>query len=963
MSKKALRKDLRMEIKRNKSRFISILLIVALGVAFFSGLRSSESDMRFTADAFTDEHNLMDLRVISTMGLTDDDVSALGELENVQVVEAGNFMYAMTNKNDTDYVLEVVAKPDSMNTVSLTEGEMPNDTDECLADNRLKKSGFELGDVIELKSGTKDEISNSLSEDTYRIVGFADLPLYIGIERGSATIGSGQVSGFIVVQPQVFTQDYYTQICLTAKGAMEETAFTDEYRSAVEALRAQVEAEAKERCQARYDEIRADARVELDDAQAEYDKNEAETREKLETAKKELEEGKTKLEKAKKELEAAEDELKTNRETLEAQIAQLNAALALQDSEELRAQLAAAEQGLEQIEQGETKLSKNRAELEENEKSLKENEQAYESSKDKADKELADAKEKLDEGWDEWNDISMPKWTIYDREDLPGYYDYGSNAERIGAIGRVFPAIFFLVAALVALTAITRMVEEQRTQIGTYKALGYGKGSVMFRYLAYALLATLSGGVIGVLVGEKVFPYVIIVCYRIIYTPFLKIVIPYNLTYALISVLIAAASTSLAAIAACHHALSAQPAVLMRPVAPKAGRRVWLEHLPFIWNHLSFSQKAALRNLFRYKKRLVMTVFGIGCCCGLMVVGFGLKDSIMNIASIQYDNIQLYDAMVSVDDSHNEKELAQRLSDNEQVEESAPLQMKSMDASENGVIRTAYVIVAEDHAALESMMVFRSSSSGEKYELDDDGVIVSEQLAGALGISAGDNFTLKSGEDTVKTVRVSHVAENYLMHYIYMTKNYYTEIFGEEPQTNMYWLKLTDTGLKTQEELGKELIELDGVLTVSYVSTTRETIESMLNSLYLIVIVLVISASLLAFVVIYNLNNINISERHRELATIKLLGFYDLETAAYIYRENVYLTIAGALVGLGIGKLLHSFVINTIEVNQVMFGRTVTVQSYICCVLLTILFSAFVNAVMYFQIKKIDMVESLKSVE
>ena len=961
MSRKALRKDLRMEVRRNRGRYLSIFLIVALGVAFFSGLRASESDMRYTADGFADSCSLMDVRVVSTMGLTDDDLEALSSLPGVETAEASNMKYVLTTKNDTDYVIELTAMPQQLNTIQLTEGRMPETAGECIADNRLKKNGYALGDTIEVRDGEDGDLSDCLTEISFEIVGFGDSPMYLGLERGSATIGSGQVSGFAVVQPEVFDQDYYTQIFLTASGAADEISFTDAYTEIAQALKRDAEALEEERCQARYDEILKEAREPLEEAQAEYDEQKEKADRELADARTQLDDGWAQLEEAKAQAADQQSRLEDGQAQLEEKEKELASSRSQLDG--IEAQLA---QSRSEIEEGFAQLEEARAKLDETQAELNEKEQEYADSKAEAESELADAKKQLEDGWEELNDIKLPEWYVTDRDDLPGYTDYGSNAERIGAIGKVFPAIFFLVAALVALTAVTRMVEEQRTQIGTYKALGYSKKDIIFKYLSYALSAALGGSVAGVLVGEKLFPFVIIISYRIMYTPLLNVIIPYNMEYAVLSILLAVVSIGAATLAACSHALSASPAVLMRPVAPKPGKRVFLERIGILWKHLSFSQKATLRNLFRYKKRFVMTVFGIGCCCGLMVVGFGLKDSIMNIASIQYDNIQLYDAMVSTQEDMTEaeqEELEQKLAGEEGVRASVRVMMKSMDASTDSAVRTAYVVVAEDVEALEEMMVFRSRETHETYHLEDAGVVISEQLSGALDVKENDSFTLRFGDTKLVHPTVLRVAENYLMHYIYMTEAEYEALFGEKPEYNMYWLDLTQEGKLTEEELGQELMDLSGVLTVTYVSSTRNMIENMLDSLYIIVIVLVISASLLAFVVIYNLNNINISERRRELATIKLLGFYDMEVAGYVYRENIYLTLIGAVAGLGIGKLLHSFVINTIEVNQVMFGRQVSAMSYFWCIVLTIVFSAFVNFVMYFQLKKIDMVESLKSVD
>ena len=972
--KKALNKDIRVEIRKSLGRYISIFLIVALGVSFFSGLRSTESDMRYTGDAFADRNNQMDLRVISTMGLTDDDVDALSQVDGVSGVEPGYMKDVLTNQNETDYVVELLSMPDQINQIQVTEGRLPEKESECLLDNRLKKA-FEVavGDTISFTSGTDTALDDDLTQTTYTVTGFGDSPLFIGIERGSSMIGSGQINGFAIVQPSVFTQDYYTQIFLTVADAYDQIAFTDDYMQVVRPVQDRVEAIEDERCQARYDEVTKDPKKELEDAktswQEEKDKADREfsdARAQLDDAWKQLDDAKTQLASGKEEYQKTYDETVAQ---LTAQQEQLDAGKAMMSEEQITQAQGQIDAAYAALDDAKAQLDESEQQIKENEDELNKQETTYKENKEDAEKKLADAWAEIEDGQKELDEIELPTWQVTNREGLPGYTDYGSNAERMGAIGKVFPAIFFLVAALVALTAITRMVEEQRTLIGTYKALGYSKVSIAKKYLLYALSATLGGSIVGVLIGEKLFPFIVIVAYRLMYTSLLTLVIPYNWYYSIMSTALAVFSVTLAALAACYRELSAEPAVLMRPIAPKPGKRVLLERIGFLWKHLSFSQKNTFRNLFRYKKRLLMTVFGIGCTTGLMVVGFGLKDSIMNIASLQYDNIQLYDAMAALNTDETDKitdvdeKLNQIFASESGIEEYAEVSMKSMDVSAGDTVRTAYTVVCKDANALESMQVFQSRTSKEKYELSDDGVILSEQMAEALGIGEGDLVSITSGDNAPVSVVVSHIMENYLMHYVYMTEGYYEKAFGEAPEYNMYWLKLNKDGLTDEDALGKSLMDHDEILTVTYVSSTREMIDNMLKSLYIVVIVLVISASLLAFVVIYNLNNINISERRRELATIKLLGFYDSEVAMYVYRENIWLTILGAFAGIFIGKALHGFIIQTVQVNQVMFGHDVSVPSYIYSMVLAFLFSMAVNAVMYFQLKKIDMIESLKSVE
>ncbi len=972
--KKALNKDIRVEVRKSLGRYISIFLIVALGVAFFSGLRSTESDMRYTGDAFADRNNQMDLRVISTMGLTDDDVEALSKLDGVSGVEPGYMKDVLTNQNETDYVVELLSMPDQINQIQVTEGRLPEKENECLLDNRLKKA-FEVavGDTISFTSGTDTALDEDLTQTTYTVTGFGDSPLFIGIERGSSMVGSGQINGFAIVQPTVFTQDYYTQIFLTVADAYDEIAFTDAYMDAVRPVQERVEAIEDERCQARYDEVTKEPKNKLSDAKTSWqeekdnaDSELSDARTKLDDAWKQLDDAKTKLASGREEYQKTYDETVAK---LTAQQQQLDAGKAMMSEEQITQAQSQIDAAYAALDEAKTQLDESEQQIKENEEELNKQETTYEENKKEAEQKLSDAWAEIEDGQKELDEIELPIWQVTNREGLPGYTDYGSNAERMGAIGKVFPAIFFLVAALVALTAITRMVEEQRTLIGTYKALGYSKASIAKKYLLYALSATLGGSIVGVLIGEKLFPFIVIVAYRLMYTSLLTLVIPYNWYYAIMSTALAVLSVTLAAMAACYRELSAEPAVLMRPIAPKPGKRVLLERIGFIWKHLSFSQKNTFRNLFRYKKRLLMTVFGIGCTTGLMVVGFGLKDSIMNIASLQYDNIQLYDAMAALNTDETDKledaddKLNHIFASESGIEEYAEVSMKSMDVSAGDTVRTAYTVVCKDASALESMQVFQSRTTKEKYELTDDGVILSEQMAEALGVGEGDYVSITSGDNAPVRVVVSHIMENYLMHYVYMTEGYYEKAFGEAPEYNMYWLKLNKDGVANEDALGKNLMDHDEILTVTYVSSTREMIDNMLKSLYVVVIVLVISASLLAFVVIYNLNNINISERRRELATIKLLGFYDSEVAMYVYRENIWLTILGAFAGIFIGKALHGFIIQTVQVNQVMFGHDVSVPSCIYSMVLAFIFSMAVNAVMYFQLKKIDMIESLKSVE
>ena len=709
----------------------------------------------------------------------------------------------------------------------------------------------------------------------------------------------------------------------------------------------------------------------------------AAARQQLAEKEQELQEAQKQVDAGKKELTDAKSQLSTARQKLDLGWAELNAS---------RAKLSSGEQQLNdaksQLSEARQKLADGRQQIADGEKELAENEQKiadgwkdYEDGKQEAaDKiadgeqkiadakqQLADAEEKIADAKRQLGDLKEPKWYVYDRNELPDNTGYGENAERMTNIAQVFPLVFFLVAALISLTTMTRMVEEERTQIGTMKALGYGKKDIASKYLKYAFYATMGGSVFGVLVGEKIFPWVIINGYSIMYQYLPKILLPYDWGFGAAATVAALACTMAATFFACFRELHAVPAELMRPPAPKQGKRVLLEYVPFLWKHLSFTWKSTVRNLMRYKKRFLMTIIGIGGCMGLLLVGFGLRDSIMDVAILQFDELQLYDAMtvLDADAGTSEKEKAvQLLRQSDQVSASKrfAVEKKKVQAAGSKKEWTVYLYVPEDMEQLEDFFCFRDRTTKEEYQLTDEGAIVTEKIAKELKVGIGDTITLKDDEGGEAEVPVTAICENYLNHYIYLTPACYERAYKAAPEFNSVFYRTVD-GLSEAEALGEQLLACDVVLNVTYTKSLKDQLDHMLGALDIVIIVLIISAGMLAFVVLYNLNNININERKRELATIKVLGFYDGEVAAYVYRENILLTIIGAAVGLFIGKFLHLFIIQTVEVDACMFGRNIKLLSYVLGTLFTFAFSIIVNLVMYYKLKKIDMVESLKSVE
>ena len=730
----------------------------------------------------------------------------------------------------------------------------------------------------------------------------------------------------------------------------------------------------------------------------------------IEAGEQELEKGQKQLKAAKKKLSKAQKEIDSNAETLAAGQAELDANVAkLNDNEaqyasgleqyhsgarqiaENEAKLTSGEQeiaeneakladGEKEIADNEKKLADGEKEITDNEKKLQDaakdlkkgekdladGKKEYEDAKKDAEDEIAENQQKLDDAKKELEDLEMPEWMVTDREALPEYTDYGDNADRLRNIGQVFPVIFFLVAALISLTTMTRMVEEQRTQIGTLKALGYKKSAIAAKYICYAFFATLLGSVLGMLIGEKIIPYIIITAYGIMYHNVANTIsIDYQPGFALIASAASVVCTVGATLFASGKELQETPASLMRPPAPKEGKRVLLERLTFIWKHLSFSWKSTIRNLFRYKKRLIMTVFGIAGSMGLMLVGFGIQDSISDIAAIQYRELQHYDGMVIEDSDATEEEheeLFEYMKENEQIAHCNRVQMTKISAPKGSSSVSIYLFVPESLSEFARDVTLKNRITGETYELTDEGAAISEKTASLLGLKVGDMIPLKKGDKEYK-VRVAVITENYMSHYLYMTPRVYEQTFGEKPEYENIVFTMQEDCKDDLEMAGSRILANPGALSISYTSSLASQVDRMLSTLDAVILVLIVSAGMLAFVVLYNLNNINITERQRELATLKVLGFYDGEVSQYVLRENVILTVLGIMFGAVFGILIHRYVITTVEVDAVMFGRNIKLLSFLYSGILTSIFSIVVNGVMHFKLKTIDMVESLKSVE
>lgn len=754
----------------------------------------------------------------------------------------------------------------------------------------------------------------------------------------------------------------YAQYEAAAAQLAEVRAQLDETKIQIEQGEAQL-AEAK----ATLDETEA----QLGDAKKTID----ETEEELNAAKAELDEAKAEIDRAEQEIADGQAQLADGKKEYEDGLAELEQAKADAEKEfaEAEQKLADGEKelidGEQELADAREKLSEGKADYEQGLKDYADGEKELNDGKAEAEEKIADAKAELADAQQEIDDLEKPEWYVFTRDDNLGYAEYGENADRINNIASVFPIFFILVAALVCLTTMTRMVEEQRTQIGTLKALGYSDGKIIYKYMLYAAAATASGAVFGILVGMQLFPFVIVTAYGMMYSiPVLCT--PIDLVTAAASILVSLAAITFTVFFTCRSALTEQAAQLMRFKAPKAGKRILLERVGFLWKRFNFSGKVTARNLFRYKRKMFMSTVGIAGCTALLMTGFALYDSINDIIIKQYGELQSYDGIAVYDGEKYPDSAAEAAAviAEHSAEHSAGhgnsvnVFQKQMNVTAGGKKSSAYIAVPREAERFTDFLNLRDRKTGEEYALTDGTVYMDEKLTLLLGIKAGDTVTVERSDTETVEVTLTAPFENYPGHYLYMTEPTYTALFGEIPEYNALYFT---HGLSVSDEdaLAERLLETDGVLAVTYSSDVKETYQTMLTTLGFVIIVIIASAGALAYIVMYNLTNINISERVREIATLKVLGFYDGEVDTYIFRENLILTLLGTAVGLVLGIFLANFVITTAEVDFVMFGRTIYPMSYVLAAAFTLLFSVVVMLVMHRKLKNVDMIDALKSIE
>ena len=1107
--KKALLKDCFKEIIKGFKRFISILLIVLLGVGFFAGIKATSPDMKLTLDTYFDDKNVMDIQVISTLGLTDDDITELKKLDLIENAEGTYQTDAVVTAGDKQVVVKLESLASSINALQVTSGRLPENQNECVVEEAfLQGTEYNIGDTIKVQvDNITDDDGNDISvlkTNDLQIVGTVRSPMYISTDRGTTKFGSGVINYYLYVSPDNINANIYTNIYLTVNGTKDLKCYDDKYEDLIKQAEDEIEKIADARKEARYNALFDKANQKLQDAKNEFETQKADGEKQLQDAEDEINSAKNQLEKgrnevaanrakannefkeagkqlqdAKNTLEQNENDFNAKKQEAEKQISDYETSLnelkqiqtqynnlqttlstskahlaALQKQleeleskdnqitnevgenttneeqieslkkqiEDLNSSISKIEAGLlvinkqlqaqgitdinqtvsttetaiqtakEELENGQNQIDSAKAELQtreeqlnstksstyaelnsaekkldDSEKQIEEAEAELAKSREEFNSKIADAEKELDDAEEEVNSIERPTWYILDRQQNAGYVSYMQDTDRVANLAQVFPIVFFIVAALISLTSMTRMVEEQRVQIGTLKALGYNKLQIAAKYIIYATLATVIGGAIGLVIGFSLLPKVIADIYAMVYdVP--NVILAFNMTYATAGMAAAMVCTIGATIISCYKTLKQKPATLMRPKAPKPGKRVLLERITFIWKRLNFTQKVTVRNIFRYKKRFLMTIIGVGGCTALIIAGFGLRDAISSMIPSQYGKIDLYNASVTLKDEYKNEELENIdniLKDYEYTEDVLNANVQSVTIDKNDNTQSIQLIVPQTPENLSNFIVLESrTNNDEKYALDDTGVIITEKLSKLLDIKVGDEIKIVNSDDKACSVKVNAITENYIYHYIYMTPNLYNELYDTRVGYNVVYVNTIEMTEEQEDTLGEQILSnSDYISGVTFMSNTESIFSEVMNNMDLVVWILIISAGLLAFVVLYNLLNANITERIRELATIKVLGFYDKEVYDYISRETIILTILGMLVGVGGGYFLTLYIIKTCEIDMLMFNPQITVWSYLFGVLITALFAIIVNIITYFSLKKIDMIESLKSVE
>lgn len=1032
-------------LSRTAGRFISILAIIAIGCAFFSGIKSCSRYMKNSSYEYLKNLGAADIRLRSTLGFSEDDVEAVRNTEGVGNVYAGYSSDLFIDRGTENIIVSVYSynSKSDINKLSLTEGRLPENENECVADYQpYRCDKFGIGDKITLMPDSDTEISDILKNNEYTVVGLVRSPVYVAQERGSTSLGNGVVNGYIYIPEECFAGEAYTDMFISCEGAADINCFTDKYEKAVSEVTDRLEtlsdkqiSSRSDELQAEFDEETADAEKELDNAEKEYTSGKEDYEKglaKIESACEEIDEQQKTLDESKKELDNGLDDFLETQESLRALISacaevdsminEYSESFVLTLPEELVDRLKSVQDAYDKFEVGvnirdmlalyiitdpavdnfgKTEMRRNISStneqvrsktgqiaieiqnqsdiLNESEKQLADAQKQIDEARAEIDdsaaelyegkEELDKARHDIDEGRQELEDSAADfntlleggKWYVWGRDDaFPYYSSYSDDTERVDSIAAVFPLFFILIAALVCICTMTRMIEEKRTETGTFKALGFSASSISFQYVMYAAAASFIGSTAGVAAGLKVIPVIIYTAYCSMYNfPYIRT--EFNWVYYLGCLGVSLICTAVSAAYACRKNLYDNPAQLMRPKPPKSGKRIFLEKIPFIWKHLSFSFKVSFRNLLRYKSRFFMSVLGVAGCTALLLAGFSLKNSISVIVDRQFGQLFTYDAAVVLNTDASEEKLSEAKAaaeDCTSAEEHMGAYIVSKDIScGDTTVKDITVTVPDDINGFGSFIDLHERTTGMRLFIPEDGAVITEKLSELLDVGVGDEITV---EDGLIPVKVSGIAENYVNNYVYISRSLCSELF-EESTDNTVMLKLNDG--YDADAVSEELLKYDGILAVTYTADGGNKFSELIESMDLVVGLIIVFSGALAFVVLFNLAVINVNERVHELATLKVLGFFDGEVSSYIYRENIFSVILGIIPGLGLGVALLKFVLVYAEVDSVMFARDIPGYCFAVAALVTALFAAFVNIVIHFRLKKIDMAASLKAIE
>ena len=917
-------KNIARGIKNSLNRFISIMFIVALGAGFMSGLAAASPDMYDTADEYIDDYSLYDIDVKSTIGLTENDLESIESLDRTEAAQGAVVFDMVLNQADgSDFTSRVYGILDDtsdteINKLNLIEGRLPENDSECIIESVFGKysgEGVSIGDKLTLSEANTnyDTLEGYMADTTLTVVGICQSPLCISIEGDSSNIGSGTINLNVYTRRSAFTCDFYTDIFMTVSGALELNTFEDEYNDLISDVTDEIKSISDERVALRANDLKSSAQDTID------------------------------------ELTELIDTISSVADIQNAQSDDLT--VRKQQNREVSDILTASGSSLADTISDETALQ---------------TPDSYESAAEL----LSRLEDQLDEANDYLDSIDDSAWMIRTRDDLTGYNSYSSNVGKVSALAKIFPVFFFVVALLVALTTMSRLIEEKRLQIGTLKALGYSNGQIIFEYMLFSISASVLGCILGFGVGFRIFPYAINSAYSMMYTlPAISTPIRWDIVAWVAPVTIV--SILLATLWSCWSEFRSMPAILMLPKSPAPGKRIWLEHIGFIWRRMSFTHKVTARNLFRYKKRFIMTIIGVAGCSALLLTGFGIKDSVNDIIDKQYGQIDKYDLIFAMDEEDsltNDESLNQTINDKGIISEYLSVSQETGKVYYGKEKQEINIFVPQDTEKFADFTTLRTRSGHDSIMLSDDSIVLTEKLCEEMGINIGDSVTLEDSEGHQATITVSAITENYVSSYAYLTPKTYTACFSSEPEYTNLLCKLTaeenadsDTILELANEATSKIMASSHILYGRSVASLKDTFSDSIQSINGVIYVLIIAAGLLCIVVLYNLINVNICERRKELATLRVLGFYKSETQNYIFRETNILSFLGALVGLVLGIWLHSVVVKTIEVNHIMFGREIKPLSYIIALAISVVFTLLVDLIMKRPINKTDMVEAMKA--